>query len=135
VVHARTLEVLEPTGVSSDLLNQGVKVPIFCIRDRDRVLMTVDFAEIPSAYPFALMCPQDKVEQCLLRHLEALGGSVIRPCELVRCVASNSHVEAQVQTEAGVTKTISARWLIGCDGMHSTVREQSGVAFAGAAYE
>jgi 2-polyprenyl-6-methoxyphenol hydroxylase-like FAD-dependent oxidoreductase len=79
VVHARTLEVLEPTGVSSDLLNQGVKVPIFCIRDRDRVLMTVDFAEIPSAYPFALMCPQDRVEQCLLRHLEALGGSVIRP--------------------------------------------------------
>jgi 2-polyprenyl-6-methoxyphenol hydroxylase-like FAD-dependent oxidoreductase len=135
VVHARTLEVLEPTGVSSDLLNQGVKVPIFCIRDRDRVLMTVDFAEIPSAYPFALMCPQDRVEQCLLRHLEALGGSVIRPCQLVRCVASNSHVEAQVQTEAGVTKTISARWLIGCDGMHSTVREQSGVAFAGAAYE
>ena len=28
-----------------------------------------------------------------------------------------------------------ARWLVGCDGMHSTVREQSGIGFAGAAYE
>jgi 2-polyprenyl-6-methoxyphenol hydroxylase-like FAD-dependent oxidoreductase len=37
VVHARTLEVLEPLGVTADLLAQGVKVPIFRIRDRDRV--------------------------------------------------------------------------------------------------
>ena len=32
-------------------------------------------------------------------------------------------------------RTIKARWLIGCDGMHSMVREQSGVPFAGGEYE
>src|SRR5262249_6657838 len=40
VVHARTLEVLEPLGVTRDLLAQGLKVPIFRIRDRDRSLIT-----------------------------------------------------------------------------------------------
>ena len=49
VVHARTLEVLEPLGVTADLLGQGVKVPIFRIRERDRALITIDFSEIPSA--------------------------------------------------------------------------------------
>jgi 2-polyprenyl-6-methoxyphenol hydroxylase-like FAD-dependent oxidoreductase len=59
---------------------------------------------------------------------------VVRSCEFVGYNASASQVEVQVKT-AGVPKTIEARWLIGCDGMHSTVREQSDVAFTGAAYE
>src|SRR5215471_21817478 len=79
VVHARTMEVLEPLGVTRDLLAQGLKVPIFRIRDRDRPLITIDFSEIASAYPFTLMIPQNRVEQCLLSHLHSLGGRVVRP--------------------------------------------------------
>jgi 2-polyprenyl-6-methoxyphenol hydroxylase-like FAD-dependent oxidoreductase len=134
VVHARTMEVLEPLGVTRELLAQGLKVPIFRIRDRDRPLITIDFSEIPSAYPFTLMIPQNRIEQFLLSHLESLGGHVVRPCELLCCKASTSHIEVETFGEGG-TKTIKARWLVGCDGMHSTVREQSGIAFAGGAYE
>jgi 2-polyprenyl-6-methoxyphenol hydroxylase-like FAD-dependent oxidoreductase len=134
VVHARTMEVLEPLGVTHDLLADGLKVPIFRIRDRDRTLITIDFSEIASPYPFTLMIPQNRVEQCLLNHLEELGGSVIRPCELVRYQALGSDVEVEVRSN-GATSIIKAPWLIGCDGMHSRVREQSGVAFDGGAYE
>ena len=134
VVHARTMEVLEPLGVTADLLAQGIKVPIFRVRDRDRPLITVDFSEIPSPYPFTLMIPQDRVERCLLDHLEERGGVVVRPCELVRFAASASRVDVQVRTEVR-TKTITADWLIGCDGMHSKVRDQSGVAFEGGEYQ
>jgi 2-polyprenyl-6-methoxyphenol hydroxylase-like FAD-dependent oxidoreductase len=134
VVHARTMEVLESLGTTRELLAQGVKVPVFRVRDRDRVLITIDFSEIASPYPFTLMVPQDKVERCLLKHLEGLGGGVVRPCEFVGYSASASQVDVQVKT-VGVPKTIEARWLIGCDGMHSTVRDQSGIAFTGAAYE
>jgi 2-polyprenyl-6-methoxyphenol hydroxylase-like FAD-dependent oxidoreductase len=134
VVHARTMEVLEPLGATQDLLVQGVKVPIFRVRDRDRVLITIDFSEIASPYPFTLMVPQDRVERCLLKHLEGLGGRVTRPCELVDLRSSDSQVEVQVRI-AEASKTIKTRWLIGCDGMHSTVRDQSGVAFPGAVYE
>ena len=133
VVHARTMEVLEPLGVTEDLLAQGIKVPIFRVRDRGRPLITVDFSEIQSPYTFTLMIPQDRVERCLLDHLEELGGGVARPCELVRFTASASHVEAQVRADDGA-KTINADWLIGCDGMRSLVREQSGIAFEGGEY-
>jgi 2-polyprenyl-6-methoxyphenol hydroxylase-like FAD-dependent oxidoreductase len=128
------MEVLEPLDVTRNLLAQGIKVPIFRIRDRDRPLITIDFSAIASRYPFTLMIPQNRVEQCLLSHFEALKGCVVRPCQLLRCKATASHIEAEACSD-GVAKTIKARWLIGCDGMHSVVREQSGIAFAGGAYE
>ena len=55
VIHARTLEVLEPLGVTRDLLNEGAKVPIFRVRDRDRALLTIDFAQIASPYNFTVI--------------------------------------------------------------------------------
>jgi 2-polyprenyl-6-methoxyphenol hydroxylase-like FAD-dependent oxidoreductase len=75
VVHARTLEVLEPLGVVPAMLAEGVKVPIFRIRDRDTPLLTVDFKEIPSAYAYTLMCPQNLTEAILRARLQELGGA------------------------------------------------------------
>jgi 2-polyprenyl-6-methoxyphenol hydroxylase-like FAD-dependent oxidoreductase len=43
---------------------------------------------------------------------------------------------ASVQIAVGdATQTVEARWVIGCDGMHSQVREAAGIAFKGAAYQ
>jgi 2-polyprenyl-6-methoxyphenol hydroxylase-like FAD-dependent oxidoreductase len=134
VVHARTMEVLESLGVTSDLLAQGVKVPIFRVRDRDHALITVDFSEIASAFAFTLMIPQDKVERTLIRHLQGLGGEVVRNCELVHCEPSPDAVRTQLRFE-GSTQVIQTKWLVGCDGMHSLVREQAGIPFTGGAYE
>lgn len=133
VIHARTLETLEPLGVTAQLLNVGVKVPIFRIRNRDRALITVDFSEIPSAYPFTLMYPQSGTERLLLAALQRLGGSVERPVEVVAFSNHGPDVITALSV-GGQRRTITSRWLIGCDGMHSIVREQAGIAFEGAAY-
>jgi 2-polyprenyl-6-methoxyphenol hydroxylase-like FAD-dependent oxidoreductase len=82
VIHARTLEVLEPLGVVPQLLKEGLRVPIFRIRDHDTPLITIDFSEIPSKYAFTLMCPQNRTEAVLLARLQAPGGAVVRPREL-----------------------------------------------------
>jgi 2-polyprenyl-6-methoxyphenol hydroxylase-like FAD-dependent oxidoreductase len=134
VVHARTLEVLQPLGLATRLLEQGIRVPIFRIRERDRTLLTIDFAIIDSGFPYTLMCPQDRVERCLLETLLMHGGRVERPCEFTHLTALDSHVDAEVHT-GGATATIRAKWLVGCDGMHSAVREEAGIEFLGAAYE
>jgi 2-polyprenyl-6-methoxyphenol hydroxylase-like FAD-dependent oxidoreductase len=134
VVHARTLEVLEPLGVVPDLLGEGVRVPIFRIRDRDRQLLTVAFNDIPSRYPFTLMCPQNRTEAILLARLEALGGEVVRPAEAVALRAAPDHVEAELFVD-GKSRTVSAGWVVGCDGMHSRVRDAANIAFSGEAYD
>lgn len=134
VVHARTLEVLENLSVTERLIEQGVQVPTFRVRDRDQVLLTVDFTHIPSRYAFTLMCPQERTERLLLERLEQLGGQVIRSCELTGARGKSSQVDATLKVDSAI-QTLKARWLVGCDGMHSRVRDTAGIAFAGAAYE
>jgi 2-polyprenyl-6-methoxyphenol hydroxylase-like FAD-dependent oxidoreductase len=134
VVHARTMEVLEPLGETDKLLMLGIKVPMFRIRDRDRALLTIDFSKIDSPYPFTLMCPQDRIEKSMDDRLQGLGGHVLRPCRLLRFDESGNGVEAHIEHK-GATRIIRAKWLVGCDGIHSTVRGGSGIEFEGGAYE
>lgn len=130
VVHAHTLEVLQPYGVTADLVARGVHTPTFAIRDRDDLLIAVPFNELPTTYPYALMISQADTENYLLNRLLALGGKVIRPVT----------VTTVTQDDTGVTATfadgeqILARYLVGADGLHSTVRDQAGIGFSGSTY-
>ncbi len=130
VVHARTLEVLEPLGVTPTLIARGVQARRFTIRDRDRVLVPIGFQHLPTRYPYTLMVSQAVTEQVLLDRFEQLGGRVQRPRTLV----------GLTQDESGATVTLDdgsrlrARYVVGCDGMHSAVRERTGIHFAGGSY-
>ncbi|EEF61418.1 FAD-dependent monooxygenase [Pedosphaera parvula] len=134
VIHARTLEVLEPLGVTAELLKEGIVIPTFRIRDRSRILASVSFADLHTKYPFTLMCPQDCTEAILARRLESLGGVVQRPCEVVEIRPGENEVEVQFKS-GGEVRTMHAQWVVGCDGMHSIVREQAAIPFLGGAYE
>jgi 2-polyprenyl-6-methoxyphenol hydroxylase-like FAD-dependent oxidoreductase len=134
VVHARTLEVLEPLEVTPELLREGVIVPIFRVRDRNRVLTSISFAGLDTKYPFSLMCPQNRTEAILLRRLESLGGAVHRPCEVVAIRPGDNSVQVQFKSDEAL-KTVRTKWLVGCDGMHSIVREQALIPFLGGDYE
>lgn len=134
VVHARTLEVLEPLEVVREMRECGVVVPIFRARDRDRVLLEVDFRHLKTRYPFALMCPQNRTEAILLARLKALGGAIARPFEFTGLEDMSEGIDTRIRTPDGM-HTIRARWLVGCDGAHSVVRDAAGISFEGGAYE
>ncbi|GAA3256902.1 FAD-dependent oxidoreductase [Nonomuraea helvata] len=130
VVHARTLEVLREIDVSDELVSLGVTVPRFTVRDRDRILLTVGFDELPTDFPYTLLVPQDVTERVLLDRLLAAGGTVHRACEVTGVEQSSTGVTAT--TADG--RLIRASYVVGADGMHSTVREHSGISFTGDTY-
>ncbi|MGH3351004.1 MAG: FAD-dependent oxidoreductase [Nocardioides sp.] len=130
VVHARTLEVLADLDVSRRLVEEGIEAPRFTIRDRDKVLVPISFGDLPSDFPYALMVSQAVTERVLLERLTELGGHVRRPLTLVDLVQDDTGVTAT--TDDG--STIRARYLVGADGMHSTVRDQAGIGFPGGKY-
>ncbi|MBF6347737.1 MULTISPECIES: FAD-dependent oxidoreductase [Nocardia] len=130
VVHSRTLELLEPYGVVPALTARGLPIPRFTIRDRDRTLISVPFDGLPTAYPYTLMISQADTEKILLERATELGIVVARPATVAAIVQGNNSVTA---TLSGGER-ISARYLIGADGMHSTVREQAGIGFTGGSY-
>ncbi|MEV7625331.1 FAD-dependent monooxygenase [Actinoplanes sp. NPDC089786] len=131
VVHARTLEVLAPLGVAEPLIDLGNPAARFSVRDRDRVLMTIDFTGLPTPYPYTLMVSQATTEAVLLHRLKELGGEVERPRRVTGLTREGDTAAAVLEDGSRIT----ARWVVGADGMHSKVREAAGIPFTGAAYE
>jgi 2-polyprenyl-6-methoxyphenol hydroxylase-like FAD-dependent oxidoreductase len=130
VVHARTLEVVEPLGVAATLVAKGLKAPRFTVRDRDRVLVPIGFDALPTRYPYALMISQAETEQVLLARFTAMGGKVMRPRQLVALAQEAACISATLDDGS----RLRVRYAVGADGMHSTVREQAGIAFTGGSY-
>ncbi|GAA1984832.1 FAD-dependent oxidoreductase [Kitasatospora viridis] len=130
VVHARTLEVLAELGAADQLVAGGLTLDHFAVRDGARRLARVSFAKLPTAYPFALLTPQDHTEAVLLERLRALGGDVHRPFEVVGAVQDADGVTLTMATG----ERLRADYAVGTDGMHSTVREAAGIGFTGSTY-
>ena len=135
VVHARTLEALEELEVTDRLRAAGRVVPRFTIRDRDRVVATVRFEGLPTRYPYTLMVPQNVTEAILVRRLSELGGHVHRPYLATDLQQDADGVTVTVAADGRAPQTIRARYAVGADGMHSAVRERTGIGFTGEKYE
>lgn len=133
VIHAATLESLRSLKVAHRLVEQGIKVPHFRIRDRDSVLLHTDFSGLPTPTPFALMIPQDETEQILIGRLAELGHAVRRPVRLARLETSAQGVQAICEGKEGAV-LVNARYIVGADGEKSTVRASAGIAFPGDTY-
>ena len=135
VVHARTLEVLEEVDVADRLRAEGHIVPRFTLRDRDHVLATIAFDRLPTRYPYTLMIPQNVTESILVRRLRELGSDVHRPYEVQGLRQESEGVSVTVASNGQAPQMVRARYVVGTDGMHSTVRERAGIGFIGDAYE
>ncbi len=126
-VNARTLEVLEDLDVSRRMVKAGLIAPRFTMREGRQVLILVDFSQLPTKHPYTLMLSQADTERLLLERLHELGGEVIRPKTLSRVRQDADGVTATFDDG----ETIRAGYVVGTDGMHSTVRQQAGIGFAG----
>ncbi|MBJ7438116.1 MAG: FAD-dependent monooxygenase [Sphingopyxis sp.] len=134
VVHAHTLEMLETIGVTAELESQGMAVPDFVIRDRDQTLLKLSFDDLPSTFRHLLMVPQSTTEAVLQARLEELGGCVHRGIRVLDADQDDEGALASIMTPEG-ERIVTARYVVGADGMHSNIREAAGIGFEGEAYD
>ncbi|MFI6830993.1 FAD-dependent oxidoreductase [Kribbella sp. NPDC050241] len=127
VIHPRTLEMLDQIGVTKRLVELGLELEDFAVRDGDRRLVPVGFGDLPTDYPFIVMLPQYLTERILLERLEELGGSVLRPYAATGLTQTADG--AEVTLDSG--DVIKARYVVAADGMNSTIRELAGMRMPG----
>jgi 2-polyprenyl-6-methoxyphenol hydroxylase-like FAD-dependent oxidoreductase len=133
-IHAKTLEVLRKLNVTDRLIAEGVVVPTFTFRDRDRILTRLDFSTLPTEYPFVLTLQQYRTEKILTERLHALGGEVMRPYSVTGVSIDGGGADIDVEGPDG-REVVRARYLVGADGVGSVVRQSAKIAYAGGTYD
>lgn len=123
-VHARTLELLDARGVARDLIASGLQV--------SRIApFGLDFSLLPSRFPFMLIVPQYETERVLRARARELGAQILSGTEVIGLSQDGDGVDVTVRGSDGDTRTLRARYAVGADGGHSTVRHELGLPFPG----
>src|ERR1700741_72661 len=134
-VQPRTLEYLRRVHVAGPMIDDGLKGSGAVFADVDRDLIRLSYDTVDGPYPFLLMIPQWQTQRHLDRRFAELGGSVLRGVRLLDLMPEFPGCAATVVDSDGALHVINARFVAGCDGLHSRVRTQLGIGFPGSSPE
>ena len=135
-VAARTLEILHSYGLAGECMKEGTFLRQIDLHDvsRGKAALRMSFAEIASetAYPGMLFLSQSRLESILLDGVLASGLCDIRFAhQFVSYEETSSSVVVTFIDSHNVKTTMTASFLVGCDGAHSSVRQLWGQVLEG----
>ena len=143
VISTRSMELFRSWGLEDEIRASGLDVEWrMWIGETLARVSTGSTLEVglPTRQQSALVSPtvpacvsQDHLEPILLRHLRSLAVTEVRLGTAVDSVANGPDgIRAVLRDIAtGRTRTVEARYLIGSDGAHSTVRSALGIPMRG----
>jgi len=137
-VHARTLEIYEQMDLAKVAVEQGIVAGKVRMLEKGAVLGEVELSRVGeglSAYPYMLVFEQSRNEQMMYDFVKSHGQDVRWQTELQQFSQNEAGVSATVSSQNGSTETIEGRYLVGCDGPRSLVRNNLGLAFEGSTFE
>ncbi len=130
-IHARTLECWYKRPWSKAFFEKGVVIKGASINARDKRLAFFDFSQLhDTQYKMILSIPQNQTEAILDNFLTSVGKPVLRNTTLHNVSIKHDEATAHIST-LDMDREISADWIVGCDGYHSTVRDYAGIQFKG----
>lgn len=130
-IHARTLECWHHRPWNTIFLEQGINIQGATIHTKQKILAQFDFHELKKTpYPMILSIPQNQTEKILDQYLISINKPVQRETALKKLTPQENNVTALLSTPNG-DKELSFDWVVGCDGYHSTVRENANINFKG----
>ncbi|MEU8433087.1 FAD-dependent monooxygenase [Streptomyces sp. NPDC029216] len=132
-IQPRTLELWDRMGLVSDALDAAVPLrgQLLYVDGEEREPLRMELPpEVP--YGFAAL-PQYETERILEDFLARFGTGIERSTELVSFTQDDDGVNVLL-TGPGGEEELRTRYLVGCDGAHSTVRKGLGLRFEGGAF-
>lgn len=153
--HPPTLELLDELGLADEVIARGLEAPRTQFRDRSKgpiCEFDLGYLEGDTKFPFRIQLEQNKLAEIVLTVLteEASVGEIDAEVrfgwrnlgvvdssdESVTLGFTCDPVAADPRTvlDPPVTNTVSAPWVIACDGAHSATRESLGLELVGETY-
>jgi len=135
-VHARTLEIYEQIDLAENAVQLGTVAGKLRMLESGEILGEVDLSSVGyglSAYPYLLVLEQSKNEELMYRWLKSQQREVLWQSELKGFFQDANTVTAQV-TQGSDSLNLVAKYLVGCDGPRSLVRQTLGLEFQGSTF-
>ena len=136
-VQARTLELYRQIGLADLVVARGRRMAAINLWTAGAHAARVVFGAMGegiSPFPYALIFPQDEHERVLIDRLAQSGVGIERETELTTFEEADDRVLARFTRADGASGTCEARYIAGCDGAHSAVRQRLAVGFPGGTY-
>jgi 2-polyprenyl-6-methoxyphenol hydroxylase-like FAD-dependent oxidoreductase/heme-degrading monooxygenase HmoA len=129
-VHCRTMEIWETIGIAREAMDVGIWLHGQTVFVNGKQTHQVDWnlPDLPYAH---LGLPQYETERLLTDRLRQHGVVIERGLALDDFIQDDRTVTARLLRAPGDAETVRARYLVGCDGAHSSVRENLGLSFEG----
>lgn len=132
-LHPPTLEIFSPSGVTDEILRQGIVARYWQFRGRKEGLLArfdLDLLRDDTPFPYRVQCEQHRLARILLGELQQYSNFDIRwNCEVTGVVQGLHGVDVAL-----TDGHIRSDYLIGADGGRSNVRKSQDIAFEGFTY-
>ena len=133
-----TQEILGKLGVVDRFLADGIAVPTLELwdTDRERALLRLPVEELAAetTHPRLLIVPQSRTERLLHAAIREVSGDAVRfSSEVVGLKQTADGVQVRYSTSAG-EREMQGRFVAGCDGAGSKVRDLIGGSLEGMTY-
>lgn len=132
-VNPRTLDLLEPTGVSARMVAEGRPVHHGWFYEAWEPVAELDLGSVHPRHALTVLS-QARSEALLTETLEAAGVRVEREVELEHVGLADGRVEARLVHGGGRVEQVSPRILFAADGARSIVRRDLGLGFPGSRF-
>jgi 2-polyprenyl-6-methoxyphenol hydroxylase-like FAD-dependent oxidoreductase len=132
-IFPRTMEIFDMAGLVDPFLRAANRVTSVQIVTSTKTLAHMRFEPHESPYAFVSMVPQDVTEKLLVEALRGRGGQVEYETSFASAEQEDGRVKATLEHH-GQRFTVSAAFVVGCDGAHSAVRHLLNLPFEGAEY-
>jgi 2-polyprenyl-6-methoxyphenol hydroxylase-like FAD-dependent oxidoreductase len=124
-LQSRSMEMLAYRGILDRFTAGNPSVPFLNFG-----MFPLDVRKLDFPHPHAIFIPQAQVEALLEARAKELGVDIRRGHDLAGFSQDEQSVRISVRTSCRDYEMI-AQYLVGCDGGHSLVRKQLGIAFPG----
>jgi 2-polyprenyl-6-methoxyphenol hydroxylase-like FAD-dependent oxidoreductase len=134
-IQPRVLEMFHLLGVQERLSQAGLLARSMTMHVGQELATTLRYDRLPSPFPYLLHLHQGETERLLCAALEERGVSVVRATALDDFTVADGGVTARLLGPGGAAREVRARYLVGCDGGHSRVRQRLGLTMTGERHE
>ena len=134
VMHARTLELMDILGVADEMVSHGYTSPGIDFSANSNKPLRANMHKLDTQFPYILILPQAETEKILEQYLNKLGVEIERGRTLTGFSETENGVCGTIECVEGGTFDFDARYIVGADGVHSTVRKIIGLPFEGSRY-